>query len=161
MQLQITMPIAQFKTHCDYELRRNCPDQNKKPPDENGRKVPRPTPHHHSFMTMKNIFSKSFDLALPQIYIFHIYTGPKFTKPTFTQTQIYTAQIYTHQNLHSHILANPNLHNSNLHQTEPKFTKTQIYIVLNCARCKTGQNASFKCGYTSNAVATGALSFLS
>ena len=73
--------------------------------------------------------------ALPQIYIFHIYTRPKFTKPTFTQnpylhklkftqlrfthiqiytapywhTQIYTTQIYTK--------LNPNLHNPNLHKT--------------------------------------------
>ena len=54
---------------------------------------------------MKDIFSKSFDLALPQIYIFHIYTGPKFTKPRFTQ--------------------NPDLHK--LKFTQLRFTHTQIY----------------------------------
>ena len=41
----------------------------------------------------------------PQIYIFHIYTGPKFTKPTFTQ--------------------NPDLHK--LKFTQLRFTHTQIY----------------------------------
>ena len=48
-------------------------------------------------------------LVLPQIYIFHIYTGPKFTKHRITQTQICTSQIYTHTNLHSPILTYPNL----------------------------------------------------
>ena len=83
---------------------------------------------------------------LPQtlFYIFHIYTRPKFTKPTFTQNQdlhkLKFTQLrftHTHTNLHSPILAYPNLHNSNLYQTEPKFTKIQIYIVPNCAKCKT------------------------
>ena len=75
----------------------------------------------------------------PQIYIFHIYTGPKFTKPTFTQnpdlhklkftqlrfthTQIYTAQ-YWHTQIYTtqiYTKLNPNLH-------RPKFTQAQIYI---------------------------------
>ena len=38
----------------------------------------------------------------PQIYIFHIYTGPKFKQiPDLVGTQIYTAKIYT--NPFSHI----------------------------------------------------------
>ena len=47
--------------------------------------------------------------ALPQIYIFHIYTRPKFAKPTFTQ--------------------NPDLHK--LKFTQLRFTHTQIYIAPN------------------------------
>ena len=77
-------------------------------------------------------------LHFPHLHQTQIYKTHVYTKPRFTQTQIYTAQIYTHPNLHNPILAYPNLHNSNLHQTEPKFIKTQIYIVSNCAKCKTG-----------------------
>ena len=48
-------------------------------------------------------FARFFDESVaPQIYIFHIYTGPKFTKPTFTQ--------------------NPDLHK--LKSTQLRFTHT-------------------------------------
>ena len=67
--------------------------------------------------------------ALPQIYIFHIYTGTKFTQiPDLHGTHIYTAQIYTNPFPHidsnkPKFTQNPNLHNATLH-------KTQIYIKL-------------------------------
>ena len=85
--------------------------------------------------------------ALPQIYIFHIYTRPKFTKPTFTQnpdlhklkftqlrfthTQIYTAQ-YWHTQIYTtqiYTKLNPNLHNPNLQN--PNLHKTRIYRFIN------------------------------
>ena len=80
-------------------------------------------------ININNLFSEN--KALPQIYIFHIYTGPKFkqildlhgtqiyTNPDVHGTHIYTAQIYI--NSFSHIDSkkwNPNLH------------KTQIYTKL-------------------------------
>ena len=95
--------------------------------------------HNHDWL--------SFQPALPQIYIFHIYTGPKFTKPTFTQnpdlhklkftqlrfthTQIYTAQ-YWHTQIYTtqiYTKLNPNLHNPNLQN--PNLHKTQIYRFIN------------------------------
>ena len=103
---------------------------------------------HSCFHTcFSNLLNTSWpDMAyfwvMPQIYIFHIYTGPKFTKPRFSQnpdlhqlkftqlrfthTQIYTApywhtQIYTTQ---IYTKLNPNLHNPNLH-------KTRIYKFIN------------------------------
>ena len=78
------------------------------------------------FNDISNTQGTPLHLALPQIYIFHIYTGPKFTQiPDLHGTHIYTAQIYT--NPFSHIdskkpkfTQNPYLHNTTLH-------KTQIY----------------------------------
>ena len=59
--------------------------------------------------------------VLPQIYISHIYTGPKFTQnPDLHGTHINTAQIYTGQ-----IYTNPFSHiDSKKHKfTQPKFTQ--------------------------------------
>ena len=89
-------------------------------------------------ININNLFSEN--KALPQIYIFHIYTGPKFkqildlhgtqiyTNPDVHGTHIYTAQIYTNPFPHidsnkPKFTQNPNLHNATLH-------KTQIYIKL-------------------------------
>ena len=107
----------------------------------------RATPMFVNFNNCTNalLASGGYDLKLtvaPQIYIFHIYTGPKFTKPTFTQnpdlhklkftqlrfthTQIYTAQ-YWHTQIYTtqiYTKLNPNLHNPNLH-------KTRIYRFIN------------------------------
>ena len=109
-------------------------------------------------------------MVAPQIYIFHIYTGPKFTKPTFTQnpdlhklkftqlrfthTQIYTApychiQIYRTQ---IHTKMNPNLqrHKFTLCQTEQSAKLGRMQVVLSAATPLMLRVA----------VATGALSFL-
>ena len=78
-------------------------------------------------ININNLFSEN--KALPQIYIFHIYTGTKFTQiPDLHGTHIYTAQIYTNPFPHidsnkPKFTQNPNLHNATLH-------KTQIYIKL-------------------------------
>ena len=110
----------------------------------------------------------------PQIYIFHIYTGPKFTKPTFTQnpdlhklkftqlrfthtqiytdpywhTQIYTTQIYTK--------LNPNLqrHKLKLCQTVQSAKLSRMQVVLSAATPLTLRVAAAT-------AATAALSFLS
>ena len=81
-------------------------------------------------ININNLFSEN--KALPQIYIFHIYTGPKFkqildlhgtqiyTNPDVHGTHIYTAQIYTNRFPHldskkpkftqPNFAQNPNLH---------------------------------------------------
>ena len=88
-------------------------------------------------------------LALPQIYIFHIYAGPKFTQitdlhgtqiytnPDLHGTHIYTAQIYTNPFPHidskkpkftqPKFTQNPNLHNPTLHITQI-YTKLFLQI---------------------------------
>ena len=107
---------------------------------------------------------------MPQIYIFHIYTGPKFTKPTFTQnpdlhklkftqlrfthTQIYTAQ-YWHTQIYTtqiYTKLNPNLqrHKFTLCQTVQSAKLGRIQVVLCAATPLTLRVAT----------ATGALSFL-
>ena len=89
--------------------------------------------------------------ALPQIYNFHIYTGPKFTQipdihwtqiytnPDLHGTHIYTAQIYTNPFPHidskkpkftqPKFTQNPNLHNPTLHITQI-YTKLFLQILL-------------------------------
>ena len=78
--------------------------------------------------------------ALPQIYIFHIYTRPKFTQiPDLHGTHIYTAQIYTNPFPHLDskkpkftqlkFTQNPNLHNPTLHKTQI-YTKLFLQILL-------------------------------
>ena len=78
--------------------------------------------------------------ALPQIYIFHIYTGTKFTQiPDLLGTHIYTAQIYTNPFPHidskkpkftqPKFTQNPNLHNPTLHITQI-YTKLFLQILL-------------------------------
>ena len=80
------------------------------------------------------------DLTLPQIYIFHIYTGPKFTQnPDLHGTHIYTAQIYTNpfpyidskkpKFTQPKFTQNPNLHNPTLHITQI-YTKLFLQILL-------------------------------
>ena len=90
-------------------------------------------------------------LALPQIYIFHIYAGPKFTQitdlhgtqiytnPDLHGTHIYTTQIYTNPFPHidskkpkftqPKFTQNPNLHNPTLHITQI-YTKLFLQILL-------------------------------
>ena len=66
--------------------------------------------------------------ALPQIYIFHIYTGPKFTQiPDIHGTHIYTAQIDT--NPFPHLDFKKKLHNPALHKTQI-YTKLVLQILL-------------------------------
>ena len=73
--------------------------------------------------------------ALPQIYIFHIYTRPKFTQiPDLHGTHICTAQIYTNPFPHidskePKFTQNPNLHNPTLHITQI-YTKLFLQILL-------------------------------
>ena len=76
-------------------------------------------------ININNLFSEN--KALPQIYIFHIYTGPKskqildlhgsqiYTNPDVHGTLIYTTLIYT--NPFPHINKKKKLHNPNLHKT--------------------------------------------
>ena len=85
-------------------------------------------------------------MVVPQIYIFHIYTGPKFTQISnlngtqiytnadLHRTHIYTAQIYTNPFPHidskePKFTQNLNLHNPTLHKTQI-YTKLFLQILL-------------------------------
>ena len=100
----------------------------------------------------KTFYSKSFELVcrvFPQIYIFHIYTGPKFTQnpdlhgtqiytnPDLHRTHIYTAQIYT--NPFSHI-----------DSKKPKFTQPKIYTKPKFTQPNFTQNPNLHKTFSSN-----------
>ena len=82
------------------------------------------------------------DWVLPQIYIFHIYTGPKFTQipdllriqiytnPDLHGTHIYTAQIYTNPFpcIHVYIDSKKTQIYTTQIYTKPEFTHPTLHI---------------------------------
>ena len=72
------------------------------------------------FNGVSNTQGTPLHLALPQIYIFHIYTGPKFTQiPDLHGTHIYTG-------LFSHIDPKKQIYTNQLY-TKPKFTQNLFF----------------------------------
>ena len=72
------------------------------------------------FNDISNTQGTPLHLALPQIYIFHIYTGPKFTQiPDLHGTHIYTG-------LFSHIDPKKQIYTNQLY-TKPKFTQNLFF----------------------------------
>ena len=74
-------------------------------------------------------------LALPQIYIFHIYAGPKFTQIT----DLHGTQIYTNPDLHGTHIYTAQIYTNPFPQIESKKPKfTQPWLVqkrlLPCSR---------------------------
>ena len=65
---------------------------------------------------------------MPQIFIFHIYTGPKFTQiPDLHGTHINTAQIYTNPCPHIDSKKNKFTQNPNLIALQINWTDDHIY----------------------------------